>query len=45
MRSIHWDFTLRTTSPPQRSQRPPTTSSLAKPTLQEVHQLMGISIL
>ena len=43
--SIHWLFTLRTTSAPQRSQTPFTTSSLASHTLQEVHQLMGISLL
>ena len=30
---------------PQRSHTPFTTSSLANPTLQEVHQLMGISVL
>ena len=43
--SIHWLFTLRTTGAPHRSQTPFTTSSLASPTLQEVHQLMGISVL
>ena len=30
---------------PQRSQTPLTTSSFARPTLQEVHQLIGISFL
>ena len=36
---------LRTTSPPQRSQTPSTTSSFARPTLQLVHQLMGMVVL
>ena len=43
--SIHWLLTLCTTSPPQRSHTPPTTSSLASTTLQEVHQLTLISFL
>ena len=42
---IHSLFTLRTTGAPQRSQTPFTTSSFARPTLQEVHQLIGISFL
>ena len=43
--NIHWDLTLWTTSPPQRSQTPPTTSSFASTHLQEVHQLTFISLL
>ena len=35
--SIHWLFTLWTTSLPQRSHTPLTTSSLASTHLQEVH--------
>ena len=43
--SIHCERTMRTTSPPQRSQRPSTTSSFARPTLQLVQKLIGISAL
>ena len=43
--SIHCDLTLWTTSLPQRSQTPLTTSSLARTHLHEVHQLTFISFL
>ena len=43
--NIHWDCILRITGAPQRSHTPFTTSSFASPTLQEVHQLIGISLL
>ena len=45
MASIHWLFSLRMTSPPQRSQTPSTTSSLARTILQLVHQLTGMEAL
>ena len=45
MASIHWLFSLRMTSLPQRSQTPFTTSSLARTHLQLVHQLTGIVVL
>ena len=45
MASIHWDFSLRITGLPQRSQTPSTTSSLARTHLQEVHQFTGMDAL
>ena len=45
MRSIHWLFSLRTTSLPQRSHTPLTTSSLASTHLQLVHQFTGMVVL
>ena len=43
--SIHWLLTRWTTSLPQRSHTPLTTSSLARTHLQPVHQLTFISFL
>ena len=43
--SIHWLFSFRMTSEPQRSQTPLTTSSLASTHLQEVHQFTGMVVL
>ena len=45
MASIHWLFSLRMTSPPQRSHTPSTTSSLARTILQRVHQFTGMEAL
>ncbi len=45
IRTTHWLIWRRVTSVPQRSQCPLITSSFARPTLQEGHQLIGISAL